>query len=204
LGTSAANGSVVLVVDPDDEDRGQLATLLDASGYATIEVANGDDALDIAKRRSPGVVILEVVLGTTSGYEVCRVLREELGDELPIIFVSGTRTESYDRVAGLLVGADDYVVKPYAPDELLARVRRLASRAQSRAALDASRLTPRELQVLQLLADSLSPSEIASRLYISPRTVRTHIDHILSKLDVNSRVQAVAIAYRDGLVNAET
>jgi len=119
-----------------------------------------------------------------------------------VLFVTGARTESYDRVSGLLIGADDYVVKPYAPDELLARVRRLVQKSRPAMARNASRLTPRELEVLDLLADGRSPQEIASGLFISAKTVATHIEHIFAKLGVSSRVQAVAVAYRDGLVTA--
>ncbi len=132
--------------------------------------------------------------------EVCRALREELGEELPIVFISGARTESYDRAVGLMVGADDYVVKPYASDELLARVRRLVRRARLSVARSASRLTPRELEVLELLAGGHSPHEISAGLFISAKTVSTHVEHIFTKLGVNTRAQAVALAYRDGLV----
>jgi DNA-binding NarL/FixJ family response regulator len=145
-------------------------------------------------------VLLEIPLGDISGYEVCRALREELGDGLPIVFVSGSRTESYDRVVGLIIGADDYIVKPFAADELLARVRRLVHRSRPAMARTASRLTPRELEVLELLADGRSPQEISAGLFISTKTVSTHIEHIFTKLGVSSRVQAVALAYRDGLV----
>jgi DNA-binding NarL/FixJ family response regulator len=117
-----------------------------------------------------------------------------------VLFLSGARTESYDRVAGLMVGADDYVVKPYAADELLARVRALVRRSNPERPLAEARLTPRELEVLRLLAEGCSPADIAVRLFISGKTVGTHIEHILSKLGVKSRVQAVAVAYRDGLV----
>ena len=163
----------------------------------------GEAALKVARENPPALVILEVPLGERSGYEVCRALREELGDDLPVLFLSGARTESYDRVAGLLVGADDYVVKPFAPDELLARVRRLVR--HSRAATGtggstASSLTPRELEVLQLLATGLAPDEIAKKLFISKKTVGTHIEHIFTKLGVRSRAQAIAVAYRDELV----
>ena len=146
------------------------------------------------------MVILDVALPGVCGYEVCRELREEFGDVLPIVFVSGVRTEWFDRVAGFLVGADDYVVKPFAPDELLARVRRLARRWTPLATAVAAKLTRRERQVLGLLLEGLEQEEIATQLVISPRTVSTHIENILRKLGVRSRAQAVALAYREGHV----
>jgi DNA-binding NarL/FixJ family response regulator len=190
----------VLLADGDENARATLAGLLGDAGFEVIEAATGEDALAVARQLVPSAVILEVPLGDISGYEVCRALREELGEELPILFVSGNRTESYDRAAGLMIGADDYIVKPFAADELLARVRRLVQRSRPAAARTASRLTPRELEVLELLADGRSPQEISAGLFISAKTVSTHIEHIFSKLGVSSRAQAVAVAYRDGLV----
>ena len=192
----------VLIADADAEAREQLAQLLEDEGYEVVEAVSGEVALRAARQNRPSLVILEVPLGDRSGYEVCRTLREELGDELPVLFLSGARTESYDRVAGLLVGADDYVVKPFAVDELLARVRRLVrhSHMASGSSLTASPLTPRELEVLQLLTEGLAVEEIAKRLFISKKTVGTHIEHIFTKLGVRSRAQAVAVAYRDQLI----
>lgn len=129
----------------------------------------------------------------------CRALREEHGPGLPVMFVSGERTESFDRVAGLTIGADDYLVKPLAEDELLARLRCLLRRA-ARADAALSTLTPRELQVLKLLADGLDQDEIAERLVISPKTVGTQIERILAKLGTHSRAEAVGLAYRLRLV----
>jgi DNA-binding NarL/FixJ family response regulator len=141
-----------------------------------------------------------------SGYEVCRELKDEFGETLPIVFVSRNRTEPGDRVAGLLVGGNDYLVKPLDPNELLARVRRLLSAALAggRAArkLTQRELTQRELDVLSLLVDGLNQSEMAEKLYISPKTVGKHIEHILAKLGVHSRAQAVAVAVREGLIEA--
>src|SRR5947199_241905 len=77
-----------------------------------------------ARTARPAVVLLDISLPDVSGFEVCRELRDEFGDDLPIIFVSGERVEAVDRAVGLLLGADDYVVKPFDLDELLARVRR--------------------------------------------------------------------------------
>jgi DNA-binding NarL/FixJ family response regulator len=152
----------------------------------------------------PALVLLDVVLPHMSGYELCRILRDRFGETLPIIFVSGSRTEPLDSVAGLLVGADDYIVKPFVSEELIARVRRALTRSAelSRANGKApTGLTPREHEVLSLLAEGLTQNEIAERLVISPKTVATHIQRILGKLDVHSRAEAVARAYRLGLVD---
>ena len=191
----------VLVVDPDDEQRVATATLFERAGYRVTALSSGEHAVTTATETTPAVVILEIPLEPVSGYEVCRTLREQLGPELPIVFLTGARTETYDCVAGLLVGADDYVVKPYADDVLLARVRRLVERSvpQSAPAV-AERLTKRELEILQLLADGLRYRQIAEQLFISHRTVGTHIEHILSKLGVRSRAEAVAVAHREALV----
>jgi DNA-binding NarL/FixJ family response regulator len=149
-------------------------------------------------------VILDVLLPDTSGFEVCRELRDEFGDELPIIFVSGERAEAADRAVGLLLGGDDYVVKPFDPDEFLARARRSMIRQQpDRRRSPTSpnfELTNREFEVLRLLADGQAPTDIATELVISPKTVASHIQRILAKLGVHSRAQAVAIAYKVGLL----
>jgi two-component system, NarL family, nitrate/nitrite response regulator NarL len=136
---------------------------------------------------------------------VCRELRDEYGDVLPIIFVTGERTEPGDRVAGLLLGADDYVVKPFDSDELLARVRRSIVRSQldGRRRVDHVRavfgLTDRERDIVMRLADGMGQKAIAAELVISPKTVATHIQRILAKLGVHSRAEAVAVAHREGL-----
>jgi DNA-binding NarL/FixJ family response regulator len=105
-------------------------------------------------------------------------------------------------VAGLLLGGDDYLVKPFDPDELLARARRLLP-APLIDGRKAHELTRRELHVLSLLVDGLTQSEIADKLVISPKTVSKHIEHILAKLGVHSRAQAVALAVRGGLLEAD-
>jgi DNA-binding NarL/FixJ family response regulator len=188
----------VLVVDEDAEARSEIVDALAQAGFDTDEAGTGDEALERARRNEPDLVILEIALQGLCGYEVCHRLKREFGDGLPIVFLSGERCESFDRVAGLLIGADDYLVKPVASDELLARVRRLVRRAPIGATI-AAKLTKRELEVLRLLAAGLSQTEIAAQLFISPKTVGTHIEHVLRKLGVRSRAQAVALAYREDL-----
>lgn len=111
------------------DDPSEVCGVLEQAGYTTVEAATGHEALYVARQERPRLVVLEVCLSDVSGYEVCRELRDEFGENLPIIFMSGERIESIDRTAGLLIGGDDYLVKPIVADELLARVRRLLSRS---------------------------------------------------------------------------
>ena len=124
----------ILVVEDDRSFRGLVVEWLDRAGLETIEAETGEEALLAAAQRTPSLVLLDVNLPGTSGYVVCTELRQTLGHQLPIMFLSGDRTEPFDRVAGLLIGADDYLTKPVDGDELVARVTRLLERTQPRPA----------------------------------------------------------------------
>jgi DNA-binding NarL/FixJ family response regulator len=200
VGSEGQNGAPILIVDDDDAFREVVSAILGRAGYAAVDVAGGEDVVQLARREQPRLVILDVCMPDLSGYEICRQLKESFGDGLPVLFVSGMRIESFDRVAGLLIGADDYLVKPFAADELLARVRRLVRNTTSLVPSLASKLTAREQEVLRLLANGSEQDEIAGRLFITRKTVGTHIEHILQKLGVRSRAQAVALAYREDLL----
>jgi DNA-binding NarL/FixJ family response regulator len=199
-GCTIGKCGTALIVDDHADFRGLIATQLESAGIRAIEAADGQEALKLA--READVVLLDVNLPEMSGYTICSELRAEYGERLPILFLSGYRTESMDRAAGLLMGGDDYIVKPPDLDELLARVRRLIDRTQGhrQAASDDHGLTPRELEVLQLLGRGKRAPEIALELGITPKTVSSHVQHILVKLGVHSRAQAVARAYEYGLV----
>jgi two-component system, NarL family, nitrate/nitrite response regulator NarL len=200
---------LILVVDRNTGSRSQVANLLERMGYETRQARNGQEALEAARQLQPALVLLEVNLAEVSGYEVCRELRDRFGDDIAIIFLSADRTEPYDRVAGLLLGADDYIVKPFDEGELLARVRSAlrhsvippSNGSQSDPAAEA--LTSREREVLKLLARGRTQPEIAQELFISPKTVAGHIQRVLTKLGVHSRAQAVALAHEQGLADVE-
>lgn len=196
----------ILIVDDDASFRAFVSGLLLRAGHSTVEAGTGEDALAAVHSERPALVLLDVSLPDISGFEVCCELRDQFGDELPVIFVSGERTERADCAVGLLLGADDYVTKPFDTNELLARVRRAIARSRAESArLGAPRdldLTNRELEVLRGLARGQSASDIASELVISPKTVSTHIQRILAKLGVHSRAQAVAVAYQSRLLKA--
>jgi DNA-binding NarL/FixJ family response regulator len=196
------SGARVLVVEDDQDCRALILSLLGRVGCPIREAATGTEALEIAETFRPNVVILDVDIPGITGYEVCHELRKRFGSELGVIFLSGSRVDALDRVAGLLIGADDYIVKPFDPDELVARVRshiRKHERGVTEANGDASlgRLTRRENEVLELLVQGLDQKQIALQLVISAKTVATHIQRVLSKLGVHSRAQAVAFARRE-------
>lgn len=188
------------MVDGDRDARAVLTTSLRRAGFTTCEADAGEDVREVVLNDRPQVILLEVRLPGASGYEICRELRDEFGEALPIIFVSGEKTDDLDREAGFLMGADDYLTKPVLPEALLARVRRLAARAQASATPE---LTEREREVLSLLVEGHARGDIARTLGIRRKTAAKHIEHILAKLDVHSEAQAVAAAFRERLVSAE-
>jgi DNA-binding NarL/FixJ family response regulator len=194
---------LVLIGDDDAGFCAFVAEILGSAGYETQTAGTGKAVLEATQKREPDLLLLDVHLEGLSGYEVCRRLRDRLGDTLPILIVSGERIESFDRVAGLIAGGDDYLVKPFADDELLARVRGLLSRSEAARRSNDFDLTEREREVLELLAEGLNPAQIAEELTISRKTVATHIEHIYGKLGAHSQAHAVGLAYRHNLLRTE-
>lgn len=117
----------VLIIEDDDAIRSQTALLLRDEEYEVDEAGNGTDGIARFDARAPDCVILDVMLPDIDGFEVCRRLRAR--SDVPIVMVTA-RTDSFDVVAGLEAGADDYVGKPFEPKELSARVRALLRRAR--------------------------------------------------------------------------
>ena len=191
----------ILVVDDDPALAATMVELLVQAGYRGVAAGSVAAAREVARVERPNVVVLDVHLPDLSGYEALQQLRAELGERLQVLFVSGVRVEPYDRAAGLLCGGDDYLVKPFAAGEFLARVRVLMRRTDAGGQAEIQ-LTMREAEVLGLLATGLEPADVAERLDIGGRTVGTHVEHIMDKLGAHSRAQMIALAYQQGLVSA--
>jgi DNA-binding NarL/FixJ family response regulator len=188
----------ILVADDDAAARELIVSLLVGAGYEAEAFASATACLARAESARPRLAILDVCMPQVSGWEACRRLRAMYGTAVPVLFVSGERVDPVDRTAGLLLGGDDYLTKPFSPDELVARVLSLLRRAP--AAETDVRLTAREEGVLELLADGLSRREIARTLVISPKTVSAHLGHVYEKLGARDRVQAINAARRRGLI----
>ena len=115
----------VLVVEDDDTLQAALEYNLTREGYEVLQATHGEAALDMARRHSPAVIILDIMLPTLDGLEVCRIIRREM--TTPILILTA-RGQEIDKVSGLELGADDYMTKPFSIRELLARVRALIRR----------------------------------------------------------------------------
>jgi two-component system response regulator MprA len=135
----------VLVVDDDPHMLSMMRRVLEVDGYTVAVADEGDAALDLLRREPIDLLILDVMLPGSNGFEVCRTVRRE--NTVPVLMLTA-RDEAIDKVTGLDCGADDYVVKPFNPDELLARVRALLRRVQ-----------PRHVEVLRFADVELVPDE---------------------------------------------
>jgi len=198
----------ILIVDSDDASRLTAVHVAVRLGYDARPTPTGDELLERLGHDRPALAIVEVELpGHANGLEVMRQLHDEFGGDLPVILVSAERIDAFDRAAGLMLGADDYLLKPLDGGELLARIKRSLRRSvpapNGNGHGHETSLSPRERQILALLAEGRTQGQIATALVISSKTVATHIQHILSKLGVQSRAQAVAVAFQRGLVEPE-
>ncbi|OGO43022.1 MAG: DNA-binding response regulator [Chloroflexi bacterium RBG_16_58_8] len=117
----------VLVVEDDPNLRNTLKYNLEREGYGVVTAADGEAAIENARREKPDVIILDLMLPKMSGLEVCRVLRREM--TVPILMLTA-KTEETDKIIGLEIGADDYMTKPFSLRELLARVRAMLRRSR--------------------------------------------------------------------------
>jgi DNA-binding response OmpR family regulator len=181
VGSERQDRPLILIVDDDEGFHAAATAILERAGFETAVCERGDEALDAVRRERPRAVIVDVRLPGLSGHELCRKLKSEFGEALPVLFVSGVRTESFDRVGGLILGADDFLVKPFSADELLARVRSLIRRSEEGRSAS-GQLTEEEAEVLQLLAEGLESADIASRLDVDPETIRERIAGIATKV----------------------
>jgi DNA-binding response OmpR family regulator len=130
----------VLIVEDDPDIAELVGRYLDKAGFATERVASGRDALQAIKAKPPDLVVLDLMLPHVDGLEVCRLLRaNDATAGIPVIMLTA-RAEESERIVGLELGADDYLAKPFSPNELVARVRALLRRAHRAASRGAKTL----------------------------------------------------------------
>jgi len=123
----SALDSPILIAEDDRNTSALVATYLQREGFATLVAYDGEEALQLARTESPGFIILDIMLPEVDGWEICRRLRKF--SDVPILMLTA-REEEIDRVMGLSLGADDYVVKPFSPRELVERVKAILRRVR--------------------------------------------------------------------------
>ena len=206
----------VVLADDHPLFRAGVRLLLErAEGIAVVgEASNGVEAMEQVRDLQPDVLILDMEMPEMTGVEVARRLRAT-GAEVRILVLSAYDDDEY--VAELLAnGAAGYLTKEEVPERIVVAVRGVArgkegwlsqsvaqKAFQRRTAEPAEQpLSPREYEVLRLIADGLDNAAIAEQLFISENTVKNHVTNIFAKLDVRTRAEAVAWAWRNGLMGA--
>jgi DNA-binding response OmpR family regulator len=132
----------VLIIEDDQKTANLVALYLDREGFKSVIAHDGREGLQLAERHHPALVILDLMLPQIDGWEVCREMRRR--SDVPILMLTA-RGDEIDRVAGLTLGADDYVVKPFSPRELVARVKAILRRGRMDTAMEQSVLAHGEL-----------------------------------------------------------
>jgi DNA-binding NarL/FixJ family response regulator len=213
----------VKVVIADDQSlvRAGLRMILESQGDIKVvaEASDGEEALAACKLHHPDVVLMDVKMPRLNGLEALRRLAG-LGDSAKVLILTTFDLDEYVYEA-LRDGASGFLLKDVRPAQLIEAVRGVidgdallapsvtrrliekfmqASRLPATTASLLRRLTPRESEVLKLVARGLKNSEIAEALFLSESTVKTHVARVLSKLELRDRAQAVVLAYESGLV----
>jgi DNA-binding NarL/FixJ family response regulator len=194
----------LLLIEDEAAMRDLIATALEFEGYRVHRAADGESGLDLARRHRPALILCDVMMPGTDGYQVLASLRADPAlAAVPFIFLTA-RGAKRDLRLGMASGADDYLTKPVVRDDLLAAVRaRLARHAavqrkppdfSSAKPLEKLGLTPKESEVLLWVAQGKSNAEAAVILCVSEATVKKHLEHIFEKLGVEKRGAASLLA----------
>jgi DNA-binding NarL/FixJ family response regulator len=187
----------------------RLALLRSASIRVVGEASDGETAVALAERRRPDVIIMDLRMPGMDGIEATEEIVRAMPDAKVLIFTAYSERALLQR--GLESGARGYILKEAPHETLLRAIEKVAGGETfvdpaPMSALTKSRdgndvLTAREREILQLLADGMSNADVAQQLFISQETVKSHVRHILTKLEADTRTQAVAIALRDAMID---
>jgi DNA-binding NarL/FixJ family response regulator len=199
-----------LIADDHEVVREGLRLSLSRSPHIRVigEAGDGEAALSLAERRKPDVVIMDIRMPGMDGLEATKQMHDRVPETAVLLFTAFGERSLLTR--GLDAGAKGYLLKE-APNQTL--VRAIEKVASGEGYVDPALmpsflnrdgqdlLTPREREILQLLADGMSNGDVAAKLFISQETVKSHVRHILAKLEADTRTHAVAIALRESIID---
>jgi DNA-binding NarL/FixJ family response regulator len=219
----------ILLVDDDKTLQTVLTRYLEKRDYSVSVVTSGIQGLKLFAQDPPDLVLSDIMMPGMDGLEFCRRLRATRpGQLVPFIFLTAKK-DLEDRIQGHVIGADDYITKPFEPLELLAKIQSQLQRTDRinaeilglirqvtnhnpteseddlkptpSPAVETKEdlpLTPAEIRVFWEVIQGLTNKQISQRLFISPRTVQTHLSNILTKLNLENRSQLVRFAFEHG------
>ena len=210
----------ILIADDQALVRAGFRLVLESQADFQVvgEASDGEEAVAVARRVRPDVVLMDVRMPGLDGIEATSRILESRPTECRVVMLTTFDLDEYVYTA-LRAGACGFLLKDVRPDQLIAAVRlvgtgdallapsitrrlveRYAARRTTSSSADIASLTEREADVLRLMARGMANQEIADKLFVGEATVKTHVAHILDKLQVENRVQAVVVAYESGLV----
>ncbi|HTO25842.1 MAG TPA: response regulator transcription factor [Gaiellaceae bacterium] len=207
---AAASEITCLIVDDHEVVREGLRLSLSRAPHIRVigEAGDGESAVALAERRKPDVVIMDVRMPGMDGLEATKLMTEKVPETSVLIFTAYSERSLLSR--GLESGAKGYILKEAPHQTLLRAIEKVAG---GEGYVDPAlmpefftkdkddMLTAREREILQLLADGMSNADVATKLFISQETVKSHVRHILAKLEADTRTHAVAIALRDSIID---
>ncbi|HTZ06343.1 MAG TPA: response regulator transcription factor [Gaiellaceae bacterium] len=207
---AAASEITCLIVDDHEVVREGLRLSLSRAPHIRVigEAGDGESAVALAERRRPDVVIMDVRMPGMDGLEATKLMTEKVPETSVLIFTAYSERSLLSR--GLESGAKGYILKEAPHQTLLRAIEKVAG---GEGYVDPAlmpefftkdkddMLTAREREILQLLADGMSNADVATKLFISQETVKSHVRHILAKLEADTRTHAVAIALRDSIID---
>ena len=205
------NGEITcLIVDDHEVVREGLRLSLSRAANIRVvgEASDGAAAVTLAERRRPHLVIMDVRMPGMGGLEATRLLAEKVPETAVLLFTAYSERSLLER--GLEAGAKGYILKEASNQTLLRAIEKVvagesfvdpALMPSFLSGKNEDLLTAREREILQLLADGMSNADAAGQLFISQETVKSHVRHILTKLEADTRTHAVAIALRDSIID---
>ncbi len=212
--TSAGNHRRLLLIDDDPNLILLVKDYLEFRGYEVITAENGRVALEVLEQETPDMIICDVMMPEMDGYSLVSVVRQDPKTSwIPVLFLSA-KGQSQDRVKGLNIGADVYMVKPFEPEELVAQVEsslkqasRLIQHKDSKGGDNSTKiqvpfdveLTPTELRVVQFVARGMANREIAEELKVSQRTIESHVSNMLGKTGLHNRTELARWAIENSM-----
>jgi DNA-binding NarL/FixJ family response regulator len=212
--TSVGNHRRLLLIDDDPNLILLVKDYLEFRGYEVITAENGREALEVLEQDVPDMIICDVMMPEMDGYSLVSAIRSDPKTSwIPVLFLSA-KGQSQDRVKGLNIGADVYMVKPFEPEELVAQVEsslkqasRLIQHKDAKGG-DATpkiqvpfdvELTPTELRVVQFVARGMANREIAEELNVSQRTIESHVSNMLGKTGLHNRTELARWAIENSM-----